>query len=114
MQYLGIDWGTRRAAWCALSPGGELTEGTITADEDGLVRLVSRLGPEVHGCIEMMSGAPWVRDSLAVCGWGIQLADARKVKGSAPLASKTARADAPVLADRPRRDLVPELWVPPI
>ena len=37
MQYLGIDWGTRRAAWCALSPGGELTEGTISADEDGLV-----------------------------------------------------------------------------
>ena len=27
MQYLGIDWGTRRAAWCAISPGGELTEG---------------------------------------------------------------------------------------
>src|SRR3954469_21576842 len=73
MQYLGIDWGTRRAAWCALSPGGELTEGTITADEDGLVKLVTRLGPEVHGCIEMMSGAPWVRDSLAACGWRIQI-----------------------------------------
>jgi hypothetical protein len=39
VQYLGIDWGTRRAAWCVLSPGGELTEGTISADEDGLVRL---------------------------------------------------------------------------
>jgi hypothetical protein len=39
MQYLGIDWGTRRAAWCALSPSGELTEGAISADEDGLVRL---------------------------------------------------------------------------
>src|ERR1700750_1083120 len=48
MQYLGIDWGTRRAAWCAISPDGELTEGTITADEDGLVRLVTRLGPEVR------------------------------------------------------------------
>jgi transposase len=114
MQYLGIDWGTRRAAWCALSPGGELTEGTITADEDGLVRLVSRLGPEVHGCIEMMSGAPWVRDSLAVCGWRIQIADARKVKAIAPLACKTDRVDARVLADLARRDLVPELWVPPI
>src|SRR3954468_19924545 len=37
VQYLGIDWGTRRAAWCALSPGGELTEGAISADEDGLL-----------------------------------------------------------------------------
>jgi hypothetical protein len=114
MQYLGIDWGTRRTAWCAISPGGELTEGTITADEDGLVRLVTRLGPEVHGCIEMMSGAPWVRDSLAVCGWTIQIADARKVKAIAPLACKTDRVDARVLADLARRDLVPTLWVRPI
>ena len=107
MQYLGIDWGTRRAAWCAISPDGELTEGTITADEDGLVRLVARLGPEVRGCIEMMSGAPWVRDSLAACGWTIQIADARKVKAIAPLACKTDRVDARVLADLARRDLVP-------
>jgi transposase len=114
MQYLGIDWGTRRAAYCAISPDGELTEGTITADEDGLVRLVTRLGPEVRGCIEMMSGAPWVRDSLAVCGWTIQIADARKVKAIAPLACKTDRVDARVLADLARRDLVPTLWVPPV
>ena len=114
MQYLGIDWGTRRAAWCALSPGGELTEGTISADEDGLVRLVATLGPEVRGCIEMMSGAPWVRDSLAACGWTIEIADARKVKAIAPLACKTDRVDARVLADLARRDLVPTVWVPPL
>src|SRR4051812_20222390 len=114
MQYLGIDWGTRRAAWCALSPSGELTEGTIPADEDGLVRLVARLGPEVRGCIEMMSGAVWVRDSLAACGWTIQIADARKVKAIAPLACKTDRVDARVLADLVRRNLVPAVWVPPL
>ena len=112
MQYLGIDWGTRRAAYCAISADGELTEGAITADEDGLVRLVTRLGPEVRGCIEMMSGAPWVRDSLAVCGWTIQIADARKVKAIAPLACKTDRVDARVLADLARRELVPSVWVP--
>jgi transposase len=114
MQYLGIDWGTRRAAWCALSPSGELTEGAISADEDGLVRLVARLGPEVRGCIEMMSGAVWVRDSLAACGWAIEIADARKVKAIAPLACKTDRVDARVLADLARRDLVPTVWVPPL
>jgi transposase len=114
MQYLGIDWGTRRAAWCAIGSDGELTEGTISADEDGLVQLVARLGPEVLGCIEMMSGAPWVRDSLAACGWTIQIADARKVKAIAPLACKTDRVDARVLADLARRDLVPTVWVPPV
>jgi transposase len=114
VQYLGIDWGTRRAAWCALTPAGELAEGVISADEDGLARLVARLGPDVHGCIEMMSGAPWVRDRLAECGWAIEIADARKVKAIAPLACKTDKVDARVLADLARRDLVPTVWVAPL
>jgi transposase len=100
VQYLGIDWGTRRAAWCALTAGGELAEGAISADEDGLARLVARLGPDVRGCVEMMSGAPWVRDRLTECGWTIEIADARKVKAIAPLACKTDRVDARVARRR--------------
>ena len=112
MQYLGIDWGTRRAAWCALSLAGELAEGTIPAEEDGLARLVCALGPDVRGCIEMMSGAVWGRDRLAAAGWTIEIADARKVKSIAPLACKADRVDARVLAELVRRDLVPTVWVP--
>jgi transposase len=95
-------------------PGRGADRGHDLGDEDGLVRLVARLGPEVRGCIEMMSGAPWVRDSLAACGWEIEIADARKVKAIAPLACKTDRVDARVLADLARRDLVPTVWVPPL
>lgn len=112
MQYLGIDWGTRKAAWCALNDHGQLTEGVMPADQDGLARLVHTLGTDVQGCIEMMSGAVWVRDRLAACGWEIQIADARKVKAIAPLACKTDRVDARVLAELVRRQLVPEVWVP--
>src|SRR3954463_4828998 len=114
MQYLGIDWGTRRASWCALDGHGALREGVIPADQDGLARLAVTVGTdeEVRGCIEMMSGAVWVRDRLALVGWDIRLADARKVKSIAPLACKTDRVDARVLADLVRRDLVPEVWVP--
>jgi transposase len=113
MQYLGIDWGTRRASWCALDEHGALREGVIPADQDGLARLALTLdGDAVRGCIEMMSGAVWVRDRLAVVGWDIRPADARKVKSIAPLACKTDRVDARVLADLVRRDLVPEVWVP--
>jgi transposase len=95
-------------------PGRRADRGHDLGDEDGLVRLVARLGPEVRGCIEMMSGAPWVRDSLGACGWTIEIADARKVKAIAPLACKTDRVDARVLADLARRDLVPTVWVPPL
>ena len=69
MQYLGIDWGTRKAAWCAVDERGHIIqEGFVPADEDGLARLVVRLGPDVYGCIEMMSGAVWVRDRLQAGG----------------------------------------------
>jgi transposase len=112
MQYVGIDWGTRRAAWCAFDEHGEMAEGTVSADQDGLARLVHTLGPEAYGCVEMMSGAVWVREQLQACGWRFAVADARKVKAIAPLACKTDKVDARVLAQLAARDLVPELWVP--
>ena len=113
MQYLGIDWAYRRAAWCAKREGGEVAdEGFFPADEDGLAKLVLKLGPEVRACVEMMSGAIWVRDRLQAAGWEVQVADARKVKGLAPLACKTDKVDARVLAELCRRDLVPVVWLP--
>jgi transposase len=42
----------------------------------------------------------------------VQIAHARKVRDVAPLACKTDKVDARVLAELCRRDLVPELWVP--
>ena len=115
MEYVGIDWAYRRAAWCALGEGGAVSgEGVVAADEDGLARLVVTLGTEVRACVEMMSGAVWVRDQLAAVGWRIEVAHARKVRDIAPLACKTDKVDARVLAELCRRDLVPALWVPPL
>jgi transposase len=115
MEYVGIDWAYRRAAWCALGEGGAVSgEGVVAADEDGLARLVLKLGSEVRACVEMMSGAVWVRDQLAAVGWQVQVAHARKVRDIAPLACETDRVDARVLAELCRRDLVPALWVPPL
>jgi transposase len=113
MQYVGIDWAYRRAAWCAKSRSGEIGgEGVVPADEDGLAKLVLALGSEVTACVEMMSGAVWVRDRLRAAGWSVEIADARKVKAIAPLACKTDKVDARVLAELCRRDLVPAVWVP--
>jgi transposase len=129
MEYVGVDWAYERAAWCARLPGGEISgEGVIGADGDGLLRLVGELGGEVRACVEMMSGAVWVRDQLVACGWQVEVADARKVKALAPLTAKTDKVDAVkalapltaktdkvdarLLAELARRDLVPALWVP--
>jgi transposase len=115
MQYVGIDSAYRRASWCALGEGGAtIGEGVVTADEDGLARLVLRLGTDARACVEMMSGAVWVHDRLAAAGWEVQVAHARKVRDVAPLACKTDKVDARVLAELCRRDLVPALWLPPL
>ena len=115
MQYLGIDWAYRRAAWCARSDSGAISgEGVVPADEDGLIKLVLAHGTDVKACVEMMSGAVWVRDRLAAAGWEVQLAHARKVRDVAPLACKTDKVDARVLSELCRRDLVPVLWIPPL
>jgi transposase len=113
MEYVGIDWGYERAAWCSrLANGDVVAEGVIRADGDGLLQLVCRCGGEVTACVEMMSGAVWVRDQLAACGWQVEVADARKVKSLAPLTAKTDKVDARLLAELARRDLVPALWLP--
>jgi transposase len=113
VKYVGLDWAYRKAQWCALAASGEIAgEGQIPADRDGLGRLVLYLGDEVKACLEMMSGALWVRDELAACGWQVEVADARKVKTVAPLAAKTDRVDARLLAELSRRGLVPALWLP--
>ena len=79
MEYLGIDWSYRRAAWCSLSDAGVIVgEGAVPADADGLARLVIERGTDVRGVVEMMSGAIWVRDQLAAAGWRVQIAHARR------------------------------------
>jgi transposase len=112
-QFVGIDWATRRARWHAVKPTGVvIDEGWTPADEDGLAMLVGHLGPDAVACLEMMSGAAWVRDRLTAAGWTVQIADARKAKAVGSLAAKTDKLDARVLAELARRDLVPQVHVP--
>jgi transposase len=116
MLYVGLDLSRKRIDFCVLGEDGELVErGAVPADRDGLARLVFRLGGhgrEVLAVIESMNGARFVHDQLELAGWGVEIADAQRVKGLAPLACKTDRVDAWVLAELARRDLVPALWLP--
>ncbi len=66
----------------------------------------------VEAVIESMNGARFVHDELELLGWEVKIADAAKVKGMAPLACKTDKVDARVLAQLSLLDLVPEIWLP--
>ena len=59
-----------------------------------------------------MTGARFVHDALEQLGWDVRIANAQRVKGLAPLACKTDRTDARVLAILSHRELIPEIWLP--
>jgi transposase len=118
MVHAGLDLSRRRLDFCLLDEDGErVWEGAVPPDADGLDgfarRVERRVGPvAVRAAIESMTGARFVHDTLERCGWEVAVADAVKVKGLAPLACKTDRIDAWVLAELSRRDLVPAIWLP--
>jgi transposase len=73
---------------------------------------VARYRQPVRAVIESMNGARFVHDALEELGWEVLVADAQRVKGLAPLACKTDKIDARVLAVLSQRDLVPAIWLP--
>jgi transposase len=110
-----LDLSRRRVDVCAISELGELL-GRFRSpiDRDGLRGLARRMEPygSVRAVIESMNGARYVHDEMTNHGWRVLVADAQKVKGLAPLACKTDKVDARVLAELSWRDLVPAIWLP--
>jgi len=116
MLHAGLDLSRNRIDVCLLSEHGELVaEFATPSDADGVCALARRVlerGEPVRGVIESMTGARFVHDTLEQFGWDVLIADAQKVKGLAPLACKTDKIDACVLAVLSERELVPEIWLP--
>ena len=116
MLHVGLDLSRKRLDFHLLDAAGETVEvGAAPPDGDGLRGFAARLARHrqpVRGAIESMTGARFVHDQLELHGWEVEIADAVKVKGLAPLACKTDRIDAWVLAELSRRELVPAIWMP--
>jgi transposase len=117
MLHAGLDLSRKKLDVCLLSDEGEhLDQLAVPPDVDSLRNLARRIG-EVHAepvcaVVESMTGARLVHDTLEAEGWSVEIADAQKVKGLAPLACKTDKIDSLVLATLSHRDLVPVIWLP--
>jgi transposase len=117
MLHAGLDLSRKKLDVCLLSDHGEhLDQLAVPPDVDSLRGLAKRIeglhrGP-VCAVVESMTGARLVHDTLQAEGWEVEIADAQKVKGLAPLACKTDRIDSMVLATLSQRDLVPAIWLP--
>src|SRR4051794_6888360 len=116
MLHVGLDLSrTRLDVHVMDAMGAPVLVTSAAPDTGGLASLVSRVGEfgqPVTAAIESMTGARFVHDQLELRGWQVQIADAVKVKGLAPLAAKTDKIDAWVLAELSRRELVPAIWLP--
>ena len=116
MLYAGLDLSRQRLDVHVLDEEGRTVDVlAVHPDADALRTLASRVlrhGQEVSAAIESMTGSRFVHDTLERFGWDVVIADAVKAKGIAPLAAKTDKIDARVLAELARRDLVPEIWLP--
>jgi transposase len=117
MLHAGLDLSRKKIDVCLLSGEGEhLDQLAVAPDVDSLRTLAHRI-EDVHGepvcaVVESMTGARLVHDTLEQEGWAVEIADAQKVKGLAPLACKTDKIDSMVLAVLSHRDLVPAIWLP--
>jgi transposase len=117
MLHAGLDLSRKRVDVCLLGDEGEhLDQLAAPPDADGLRTLARRI-EEVHrqpvsAVIESMTGARFVHDTLEQEGWSVEIADAERVKGFAPIACKTDKVDSMVLATPSHRDPVPAIWLP--
>jgi transposase len=117
MLHAGLDLSRKKVDVCLLSEAGEHLDQLATPPDSESLRRLARRIKEVHAepvcaVVESMTGARLVHDTLEAEGWSVEIADAQKVKGLAPLACKTDKIDSMVLAVLSQRDLVPAIWLP--
>jgi transposase len=116
MLHVGLDLSRKRLDVHVVDEGMVAVAVTgVLPDRDGLRSLVDRVagsGEPVHAAIESMTGSRFIHDELERLGWDVEIADAQRVKGVAPLACKTDKIDARVLAELSCRGLVPAIWLP--
>ena len=117
MLHAGLDLSRRRLDVCLLGEQGEHLDQLVVPPDVESLRTLARRIDEVHrepvcAVVESMTGARLVHDTLEAEGWDVEIADAQRVKGLAPLACKTDKTDSLVLATLSQRDLVPAIWLP--
>ncbi len=109
----GLDLSRQRLDVCVLDEEGRTIEVTAASSEvfglRELVARISRYGEDVTAVIESMNGARFVHEQLELYGWDVEIADAVRVKGLAPLAAKTDKSSGFVYTELVRKNNTPQM-----
>jgi transposase len=109
MLHAGLDLSRKKLDVCLLSGHREhLDQLAVPPDVESLRRLARRIdelhAEPVSAVVESMTGARLVHDALEQEGWSVEVADAQKVKGLAPLAAVAEHRQHQARAPRGRAD----------
>ena len=101
MLHAGLDLSRRKVSVCLLNDRGEQVDQLAVAPDLDSLRTLARRVDDVHAepvcaVVESMTGARLVHDTLEQEGWDVEIADAQKVKGLAPLACNLERQIAEI------------------
>ncbi len=110
MVTIGLDLGDRQTAGCVVDEGGQILERfQARTTPTRLLAAVSRW-PGARVVLEVGAQSPWVSRRLQAAGYGVVVANARRVRLIAEVDAKSDRLDAELLARLGRVD--PALLAP--
>lgn len=112
IQYIGMDVHKKTIAYCIKTRGGSIREeGVIAATRHGLTQWLQKRRQPWIGAMEATLFTGWIYDLLKPHARELKVAHPQMVKAIIAGKKKNDRADARMLADLLRTDLLPECYM---
>lgn len=112
--YCGIDLHAKVSQVAVMDQEGEvLVNRQVKNSVPGILELLAPYGPGIHVAVESTFNWYWLVDGLQDAGHDVHLGHPLKLAMISKAKIKTDRRDAPMLADRLRKDDFPEAYIYP-
>jgi transposase len=112
--YVGIDVHRKRSQVAVIDAKGEvLANRNVPNGAEPILKVIGGLPPGTPAAFEAAYGTSWLAELLEGYGFAPHLVHPSRCKAIASARLKNDRADAAILAQLLRADLLPEAWIAP-
>src|SRR5213078_5292077 len=113
--YVGIDVHRKRSQVAVIDAGGEvLANRNVPNGAEAILKVIGGLPPGTPAALEAAFGTGWLVAMLEDYGFAPHLVHPSRGKAIASARLKNDKADAAILAQLLRADLLPEAWIAPL